>query len=243
MYSSFSPEPSGETSPLKEIIVLKPLTNAELTELDELLAQLDEKNIAMDASEADGFMTAVLLLPNEVLPKDWMPCIFSADPLHAHLLSPKKQNRLEELLYRRYLDIDHTLSQGDALDPIVFDPEDDEGNLLQGEESIVALQPFALGFLAAAQTWNGLIDTDNEKIASALVGIWRHLPEEALGDFREIQQTLLSESPLEDLDDAIKDLALSVAEIASVTRGFKSKLEKIHSQAKTKSTIKNNPKA
>ena len=92
--------------------MFKPLTNAELTELDELLAQMDEKNIAMDASEADGFMTAILLLPEEVLPKEWMPYIFSADPTHAHLLSPKKQNRLEELLYRRYLDIDRALSQG-----------------------------------------------------------------------------------------------------------------------------------
>ena len=219
--------------------MFKPLTNAELTELDELLAQMDEKNIAMDASEADGFMTAILLLPEEVLPKEWMPYIFSADPTHAHLLSPKKQNRLEELLYRRYLDIYRALSQGEPLDPIVFDPEDENGNLLQGEESIVALQPFALGFLAAAQTWEGLIDIDNEKVTSALVGIWRHLPEEALGDFKDIQQTLLSESPLEDLDDAIKDVALSVAEIASVTRGFKSKLEKSH----TKSTTTNRSKA
>ena len=57
--------------------MFKPLTNAELTELDELLAQMDEKNIAMDASEADGFMTAILLLPEEVLPKEWMPVSYT----------------------------------------------------------------------------------------------------------------------------------------------------------------------
>ncbi len=197
------------------------LTDAEFTELDELLAQLDESNQAMDLSQADGFMTAVLLLPREVKPIEWMPFIFSDNPRTAKLLPAKAQNRLEELLYRRYRSIDRRLSQCLPLDPAIFEPEDEEGNPLQGEESVVALEPFAWGFLSAARTWSGLIDSDNEKLATALTGIWRLLPEESLGDFKESKRELLSESPLENLDDALADLAACVADIAAITRGFR----------------------
>ena len=47
-----------------------PLKEEEFTELDELLAQIDEKSMAMDASQADGFLTALCLLPKEVSPSE-----------------------------------------------------------------------------------------------------------------------------------------------------------------------------
>ena len=43
-----------------------PLKEEEFVELDELLAQLDEESMPMDASQADGFLTALCLLPKEV---------------------------------------------------------------------------------------------------------------------------------------------------------------------------------
>ena len=130
------------------------------------------------------------------------------------------QTRLEELLYRRYREINHRLAQRQPIDPIVFDPEDDNGEPLTGEDEIVALQPFASGFLTAAQKWSGLLDSDNPEVTSALVGVWRHLPEEEIGDFASVRDELLSESPLENLDDAIEDIAICIKQIASVTRGF-----------------------
>ncbi len=201
------------------------LKEFEFEELDELLAQLPEENMAMDAAEADGFLTALQLLPDEVSPSEWMPMIFSATDTQG-LLELKLQDRLEELVYRRYREIGRQLANCIAIDPIVFDPEDEDGNLLEGEDGIVALESFASGFLTAAQAWPGLIDAEDETVASALVGVWRHLPEELMGDFEEIRLELLSESPLEDLDDAINDLSISVAEVASITRGFKPRKEK-----------------
>lgn len=198
----------------------RPLQGDEFVELDELLAHLDENNLAMDAAEADGFLTALHLLPEEVAPSIWMPMIFSASSEHKTLLPQKDQDKLEMLIYRRYREIGHLLSQCKPIDPIVFDPEDELGNILSGEDSIIALEPFASGFLTVAQAWPGLLDTDNEALASALVGIWRHLPQELMGDFEEIRLELLSESPLEDLDDAIADLATSITEVAAITRGF-----------------------
>lgn len=200
-----------------------PLNENEFVEFDELLCMLDEDNLSMNASQADGFMTAVLLLPEEVSPREWMPLIFASPDADARLLDQAQQDRLEELTYRRYREINRTLATCKPIDPIVFDPEDENGNPLEGEEEIIALQPFASGFLTAAQTWSGLLDNEDPTVSSALVGIWRHLPDDEIGDFLETRQTLLSESPLENLDDAITDIATSVAEIATITRGFKPK--------------------
>ena len=208
----------------------KQLDENEFIEFDELLCMLDESNLAMNASQADGFMTAVLLLPKEVAPREWMPLIFASPETQASYLDETHQDRLEELTYRRYREINRTLVSCKPIDPIIFDPEDDFGNPLVGEEEIVALQPFASGFLTAAQTWPGLLDNDDPIVSSALIGIWRHLPDDEIGDFLETRQTLLSESPLENLDDAIADVATSVAEIAAITRGFKPKEARERSQ-------------
>ena len=196
------------------------LKDDEFVELDELLAQLDEDSLAMDASQADGFLTALCLLPQEVPSTEWMPLIFCAPTAKPSVLKEPLQTRLEELLYRRYREINHRLAQRQPIDPIVFDPEDDNGEPLTGEDEIVALQPFASGFLTAAQKWSGLLDSDNPEVTSALVGVWRHLPEEEIGDFASVRDELLSESPLENLDDAIEDIAICIKQIASVTRGF-----------------------
>lgn len=198
----------------------RPLNSHEFVELDELLTALDENLGAMSADEMDGFLTAILLLPDEVSPREWMPMIFSATDQIGKLSDTKKQDRLEELIYRRYKQIDHQLSQCEGIDPITFDVEDDDGNILDGEAELTALQPFALGFLTAAQSWPGLLDTENEKLMSALLGIFRHLPEENLGDLQEIYQELQLENPIDNIDDALMDIAQSVIEIAAITRGF-----------------------
>lgn len=198
----------------------KPLSPNEFVELDELLSSLDESFGAMDAAQMDGFLTAILLLPKEVSPVQWMPMIFSASDKPGKLATSHLQDRLEELVYRRYKQIDHQIATCTPIDPITFDVEDEEGNILEGEEEIVALEPFALGFLEAAQTWDGLLDTEDSRLMSAQLAIYRHLPEEALGDLEEIHSEIQMESPLENIDDAIADIAQSVIEIGAITRGF-----------------------
>ena len=76
----------------------KPLSSDECIEMDELLAQLDESSYAMDASQADGFLTALCLLPQEVSPTEWMPKIFCAPEATPSRLPDTQQNRLEELI-------------------------------------------------------------------------------------------------------------------------------------------------
>lgn len=199
----------------------RPLSPAELVELDEALASIPEPFEPMDAATLDGFLVALLLLPAEPPTGDWLPLVFDAEArTGAAPTDPQLAAQLPDLVLRRYHELDATLGARRAIDPIVFEIEDERGRPVGGVAGVAALEPFALGFLDAAQRWPGLLDSDDERIAAALVGVLRHLPEESLGDLLETRYELDVEAPLATLDAAIEDLAGCVAEIAAITRGF-----------------------
>lgn len=205
----------------------RPMSAAELGELDELLAAIPEPFEPMDAATLDGFLAAILLLPEEPPMSAWLPLVFDAEGRPEAV--PEGEGDLAELpdlVLRRYRDLDATLVARNPIDPIVFELEDERGRPLGGIAGVAALEPFALGFLDAAQRWPGLLDSDNEELAAALIGILRHLPEESLGDLRDTRYELDVEAPLANLDKAIEDLGTCVAEIAAITRGLTIKAAK-----------------
>lgn len=198
-----------------------PLNDEEFVEIGELLAEIPEPYEPMEADAMDGYLTALLLLPEEPGPSNWMPFVFDAEGrAEAVLPDEKAHRRLEELVYRRYRSLDWDLAHTKMLDPIIYPIEDEKGRPVRGFDSIAAVTPFALGFLEACERFPGLREHDDELVSSALLGIFRHLPEELIGDLAAIKEDLDLESPLENLDQAVDDIAASVAEIASVTRGF-----------------------
>ena len=129
----------------------RPLTDEEFVEIGELLASIPEPWESMEPDRMDGFLTAIVLLPEPVSPSSWMPLIFDEEGRpDAMLPNEADQHRLEDLVYRRYRTIENDLSQCRALDPIVYDVEDESGRPVGGWEAIAALEPFAAGFLEAA---------------------------------------------------------------------------------------------
>lgn len=196
------------------------LTAGELLEMDELLAMVKEEFNSMDATEADGFMTAIELLPVSPSGVEWVEEILAPGIGTGTTGDPGKDKRLKELLTRRRKEIGAMLKNSEPFDPIYFDVEDESGKALKGKEAIVALEPFAMGFLEAAQKWPGLLESESDQIASALLGIFRHLPEEALGDLAETKAELDKNSPLENLPEALSDLASCVALIGHFTKGY-----------------------
>ena len=200
----------------------KPLTDDEFVELGELLAAMPEPYEPMEADVMDGFLTALLCLPEEPSPGIWMPYIFDAEAREgAALANEADQDRLEELIYRRYRTIDSGLARCKKLDPIIYEIEDERGRPVRGPAGVDAIVPFALGFAEVVDRWPGLKEHPSELVSSALLGILRHLPDDIAGDLAEVKAELDEESPIEDLDQALEDVAESVAEIVSVTRGFK----------------------
>ncbi len=211
----------------------EPLSNEECVQLDELLSGIPEACGAMSADYLDGFLTAVACLPKHVAPSLWMPYVFGkAGGAGARLPGGRDQELLEDLVYRRYRQIEFQLSSVRPIDPIIFEDDDEEDEPGGDGNPLGSLQPFAAGFYEAVSRWPGILDTENDTVAAALHGVLRHLPEELLGDFREARDTLDLECPLEDLDAAIEDLAESVAEIASVTRGFTPKAAQKRAQGR-----------
>ena len=182
----------------------KPLSDEEFVEIGELLALMPEPYESMEPDRMDGFLTAIARLPEPVAPSEWMPFVFDEEGRSdAALTDSNKQHDLEDLVYRRMRNIERTLAACDPIDPIIYDVEDERGRPIGGWEAIAALEPFAAGFLEAINRW--------------------HLPANLLGDLAQIKEDLDFESPLENIKDALEDVAESVAEIAAVTRGFTSK--------------------
>ena len=217
--------PDGPLRTIFEIFMAnpfdKPLTDDEFVEIGELLASIPEPFEPMEPDRMDGFLTALLLLPEEPSPQAWMPWIFDAEGRpEAKLADERDQDRLEELVYRRYRSIDRTICQRKPLDPILYEIEDERGHAVRGWEGIAAVEPFAVGFWEAADRWPGLLDHEDPLVQSALLGILRHLPDDLAGDLLDVKHDLELESPLENLDQTVEDIAVSVAEIASVTRGI-----------------------
>ena len=94
----------------------------------------------MSSDEADGYLTGLLLSPEEILPERWMPWIVSAAGKEPQNVDEDTLYRLESLLFTRYKEIDHRLSTRNPIDPIILidDDEPDAGD---------SLAPFAVGFL------------------------------------------------------------------------------------------------
>ncbi len=188
------------------------LSEDEFAELDELLAEIGEEHRAMAADEADGFLTGLLLNPQEASPDEWIGYVLDENGRTPEELDEDTLYRLEDLLYRRYLEIDRQLAARNPLDPVILEDEEDEAS----DE----LTPFAIGFLTSMKTFPGLLEVDAPEVRGALVGILRHLPEELQGDLEETIRKVNEESPLDGSAEALDDLVACVAEIAEVTRGF-----------------------
>ena len=120
----------------------KPLNDDEFVELGELLAEMPDPFSPMEADRMDGYLTAIALLPERIPPSKWMPFIFDeTDGNNATLLDEKKEERLEELIYRRYRSIEASLKHLKPIDPIIYDLEDERGRTIGGWEAIRSLRP------------------------------------------------------------------------------------------------------
>lgn len=150
--------------------------DAELNELQSILESLPEESAAMDAGVLDGYLTAVALNPAKPSDEDVLPYIFSED---GDPEAMPDNARLFELIGMRRREIEASLATGGGLDPIIFplaDENDEE--ILEGEEAIEAIEPWATGFIYGWELWPEDVAED-EEIAELLRPISRCIPEDA----------------------------------------------------------------
>jgi uncharacterized protein len=204
-----------------------PLSNAEVSELDELLSALPEDLDPLDVEMLDGFLTAVLLQPRPVLPSAWLPFVFDAQGCASTPAGdPATTPRAVDLIMRRHNELAAYIAAREPFDPIIFELEDENGNALTGRTAIAALEPWAEGFMNAVAAFPALLDQlqADDACAVALTGILRHLPADpddpaaASREFARDKAKCDRDMPLADLDHAIGALVDSVMDIADITR-------------------------
>jgi uncharacterized protein len=221
------------------------LTDAEFAELDELLAATPEPLQPLDASMLDGYLCGVIVQPRLIEIDEWLPNIFDYDGgLLPESVDATWLDRLTQLVERRHVALNRGLVEDGWFDPVILDiaeeepepeplPEDaseEERAARASYEALGpvsrALMPWVAGFQHAALCFPELAEMPNDDIAAALARLYRHLPAET-DEEKEVVATLNREHPLKDLDDAIEELVVTVADLADLTEDERYRVETI----------------
>lgn len=217
-----------------------PLSDAEITELDDLLAAIPEPLQALDVVMLDGYLCGVLSQPVLVDTAAWLPPALDwnwgdpEQPGAGHALSADtpgwhaaKHERLVALIERHHAVLERQLREDGWFDPLVMQPEDEQGRPLEGAAAIgPALAPWVVGFEHALNHFPALEALGAEELPDLLACLRRHLPEQE-GDEAAYTQALDAEHPLRHLDEAIEDLIGNVVAISDLARGERLKVETV----------------
>lgn len=224
------------------------LTDAEFSELDDLLAATPEPLEPLDVVMLDGFLCGVLVQPVLLESATWLPHVFDFDgtplPDAADGADAAWAERTTGLILRRHAALTRAIAEEGWFEPLVLEadenhpPEppadganDDKEDPLAGLHPVShALMPWVAGFQHALQCFPDLSEMSDDAVLSALARLCRHLPAET-DEEREIVATLDREQPLTTLDDAIEDLVIAVADLSDLTRKARFKVETVKRDA------------
>ena len=220
------------------------LTDAEFAELDELLGTTPAPLQALDASMLDGYLCGVLVQPRLIDADEWLPNIFDydggvlPDDVDATWLA-----RVRELVERRHAALNRSMVEDGWFDPVVLDldetaepeaaPEGEDAEQAEARATYASmsvisrtLMPWVAGFQHACLCFPELSDMADDAVMAAMARLYRHLPAET-DEEKEIVATLDREHPLKDLDDAIEELVVTVADLCDLTQAQRYAVETI----------------
>lgn len=203
------------------------LSDAEVSELDDLLAMVPAPFEALDVVAVDGYLCGVLAQPASVAPEAWIPGLFDwnwgdgqdqalrADTPGWH---EAKHERVLTLVRRRYEALNLAIFEDRWFDPLVMQPEDDDGRPLQGAAAMEAsLGPWVMGFEHAQNLFPQLAELPIQDVQDLMACLWRHLPAKSEEE-EAYAKALDQEHPLKGLDMAIEDLVSNVVELIDLGR-------------------------
>lgn len=164
----------------------KPVTGAELGELEAFLLSASAPSGAMDLDMLDGFFAALASGPERLQPERWLPLVWGAEAV-----SPPDFASIEEMqkilsLMVRYKHLVETVL---LLDPESYLPLFRRCSFGDTLEERAAVQNWARGFLVGIEpvreTWQPLFEEDAEFSALAPLFLLADIAEE--GDIDEVQ--------------------------------------------------------
>jgi uncharacterized protein len=162
------------------------LTDAELEELDELLAQTPKPLSPLDVVLLDGYLCAVLVQPRLVPVAEWLPPIFDTDGRTWSVLddpgAAARNERIQALASRRLAALNESLAEEAWFDPLIPAPEaeaaepgtsagagtasGDAAPGLSAEQIRDTLAPWASGFEYGLSVIRDLADAMDDEAAA-----------------------------------------------------------------------------
>ena len=189
------------------ISLTTPLSESEMTELDEFLMSGVTPEGCMDISALDGFLTSLVIGPELVPPSVWLKAIWGGESEPAFESSAQAQ-RVISLIMRRSNAISSMFNEPPEFAPILYEREVEGSRYWSADD-------WCWGFLEAIrlspETWQPLVeDEDNRSML---------LPIVALGS--EDGWELLEADPNRDAAEqaALDDLEPAVVAISRYWRG------------------------
>jgi len=203
------------------------LSDAEVSELDDLLAMVPAPFESLEVSAVDGFLCGVLAQPTAVPWEAWTPGVFDwnwGDSQQTSLQPDTpgwheaKHERVLALVRRRYEALNQAIFEDRWFDPWVLTPEDESGQPLHGAEAMEAsLGPWVMGFEHAQNLFPQLSELPLQDVQDLLACLWRHLPAKTEEE-QAYAKALDQEHPLKHLDAAIEDLVTNVVDLIELGR-------------------------
>jgi uncharacterized protein len=213
-------------------VVDRDLNDAEVAELEDLLAATPQPLEPCDAVMLDGYLCGVIVQPVLHPPEAWLPYVFDLEgralPDDA---DPAWHERTVALIMRRHSALTRSMAEDGWFDPLVLaleegdTPPDDDA--MAGMNPISwSLMPWVAGFQHATLCFPELAELPDDAVMAALARLYRHLPAET-DEEREVVATLDREQPLTTLDEAIEDLVLAVADLSDLTSELRYKVDTV----------------
>jgi len=142
----------------------KPLTEAELDYLESFLAKQKERDdLVMGLEELDGFLTALVISPETVMPTEYMLEIFGEELLST-MESEAEVEKVLGLIFRHFNTIADTLGKGEFYIPVFRKFEEVDPDVPCGNDWA---HGFRRGLLLRSRAWEEL--TTNEEHGGALL--------------------------------------------------------------------------
>jgi uncharacterized protein len=205
------------------------LSDADINEIDLLLAAVPAPYETVDAVILDGYLAGLLVQPVMLEPEDWLPPIFGTEGMPEGGIegwTQAQHDKLIDLITRRKNEIHRGIIEEGWFDPIIPLIEDDDGKELEGKDAMEGIGYWAAGFEWALANFPQLEDAALPGVPDLLDSIWRHLPEQ--DDTQQAMTKALDEEhPLKTMDEAIEALVFDVVDLAQIGIAERLKVETV----------------
>ena len=218
------PSRSQPVPPARPGPPVRPLSDAEMAELQALLDGAPASLEPLDLSSVDGYLCGVIVQPQPVAETAWWPRVLDVDgrPPPAGFQAA----RLRVLVGRRHAELADAIARRQWFDPWVFELEaeaeaDDEDEGDDDGAAIDAVYPWVTGFTLALETFPRLLEREGPEVSEPLALIYRHLGADNLEDADELKAEIEALEPPADLAAAVEELVratLLLADAAGLTR-------------------------